>query len=59
MGYVHRWTSGEVISFAPGKIVCVGRNYAEHAKELNNPLPLRADALYETCNIAGRHNRTD
>ena len=21
------------------KIICVGRNYAEHAKELNNPLP--------------------
>jgi 2-keto-4-pentenoate hydratase/2-oxohepta-3-ene-1,7-dioic acid hydratase in catechol pathway len=39
MGYVHRWTSGEVVSFAPGKIVCVGRNYAEHAKELNNPIP--------------------
>ncbi|MDX1705165.1 fumarylacetoacetate hydrolase family protein [Pseudidiomarina sp.] len=23
----------------PGKIVCVGRNYAAHAAELNNPLP--------------------
>jgi 2-keto-4-pentenoate hydratase/2-oxohepta-3-ene-1,7-dioic acid hydratase in catechol pathway len=23
----------------PGKIVCVGRNYSEHAQELNNPLP--------------------
>jgi 2-keto-4-pentenoate hydratase/2-oxohepta-3-ene-1,7-dioic acid hydratase in catechol pathway len=22
-----------------GKIICVGRNYAEHAKELNNPVP--------------------
>lgn len=22
-----------------GKIICVGRNYAEHAKELNNPIP--------------------
>jgi len=22
-----------------GKVVCVGRNYAEHAKELNNPIP--------------------
>ena len=39
MDYVHRWTSGEKISFAPGKIVCVGRNYAEHARELNNPIP--------------------
>lgn len=24
---------------SPSKIVCVGRNYAAHAKELNNPLP--------------------
>jgi 2-keto-4-pentenoate hydratase/2-oxohepta-3-ene-1,7-dioic acid hydratase in catechol pathway len=23
-----------------GKVVCVGRNYAEHARELNNPVPL-------------------
>lgn len=23
------------------KIICIGRNYAEHAKELNNPLPSR------------------
>lgn len=25
--------------FAPSKIVCVGRNYAEHAKELGNEVP--------------------
>ncbi|MEX2261947.1 MAG: fumarylacetoacetate hydrolase family protein [Bryobacteraceae bacterium] len=25
---------------APSKIVCVGRNYVDHAKELNNPVPL-------------------
>src|ERR1700676_768895 len=24
---------------SPTKIVCVGRNYAEHAKELGNPIP--------------------
>ena len=23
----------------PSKIVCVGRNYVEHAKELGNPVP--------------------
>lgn len=23
----------------PGKILCIGRNYAKHAAELNNPLP--------------------
>ena len=26
-------------SFTVGKIVCVGRNYAEHAKELGNEVP--------------------
>ncbi len=26
-------------NYQPGKVVCVGRNYAEHAKELNNPVP--------------------
>lgn len=30
---------GQPFSSATGKIVCVGRNYAEHAKELNNPVP--------------------
>jgi 2-keto-4-pentenoate hydratase/2-oxohepta-3-ene-1,7-dioic acid hydratase in catechol pathway len=27
------------IHFRPGKIVCVGRNYREHAKELGNEVP--------------------
>lgn len=30
---------GDARPLALGKIVCVGRNYAEHAAELNNPLP--------------------
>jgi 2-keto-4-pentenoate hydratase/2-oxohepta-3-ene-1,7-dioic acid hydratase in catechol pathway len=30
---------GQPFAAATGKIVCVGRNYAEHAKELNNPVP--------------------
>lgn len=30
---------GQSFPHAVGKIVCVGRNYAEHAKELNNPVP--------------------
>ena len=30
---------GEILNFPPGKVVCVGRNYAEHAKELGNPVP--------------------
>lgn len=33
-----RFVGGE--SYGPvGKIVCVGRNYAAHARELNNPVP--------------------
>lgn len=28
-----------LLPVSPSKIVCVGRNYAKHAKELNNPLP--------------------
>ena len=30
---------GEVLDLTPGKVVCVGRNYAEHAKELGNLVP--------------------
>ncbi len=30
---------GVIGGLSIGKIVCVGRNYAEHAKELNNPVP--------------------
>lgn len=26
-------------SLRPGAVYCIGRNYAEHAKELNNPVP--------------------
>jgi 2-keto-4-pentenoate hydratase/2-oxohepta-3-ene-1,7-dioic acid hydratase in catechol pathway len=36
--YIHI-VDGVPASLPLGKIVCVGRNYAEHAKELNNPLP--------------------
>jgi 2-keto-4-pentenoate hydratase/2-oxohepta-3-ene-1,7-dioic acid hydratase in catechol pathway len=38
MSYRHKWTNGDVIPLPIGKVVCVGRNYAEHAKELNNPV---------------------
>ncbi|MBL4584092.1 MAG: fumarylacetoacetate hydrolase family protein [Pseudomonadales bacterium] len=37
--YQHRWLNGEPINLPAGKVVCVGRNYAAHAKELNNPIP--------------------
>ena len=39
MSYQHQYIDGTRIHFPLGKVVCVGRNYAEHAKELNNPLP--------------------
>lgn len=28
------------------KIICIGRNYAEHAKELNNPVPTGAPVIF-------------
>ena len=39
MHFVPRFNDGQDFPYALGKIVCVGRNYAEHAKELNNPVP--------------------
>jgi len=39
MSYQHRWVDGEKSELAPGKAVCVGRNYAKHARELGNPVP--------------------
>lgn len=37
--FTPRFTDGSPAPFELGKIVCVGRNYAEHAQELNNPVP--------------------
>lgn len=37
--YQHMMLDGTEFPHALGKIVCVGRNYADHAKELNNPIP--------------------
>lgn len=34
----------------PSKIVCIGRNYAEHAKELNNPIPTSPLLFIKTAN---------
>ena len=39
MDYQHRFLDGSTADLPLGKIVCVGRNYAAHAKELNNPIP--------------------
>ena len=37
--YQHLWKDGNPVQLPLGKIVCIGRNYAEHARELNNPVP--------------------
>lgn len=37
--YQHRMLGDDSVLPAPGKAVCVGRNYAEHARELGNPVP--------------------
>ncbi len=34
--YQHESINGKSIDMSIGKVVCVGRNYAEHAKELGN-----------------------
>ncbi|RJP79139.1 MAG: fumarylacetoacetate hydrolase family protein [Desulfobacteraceae bacterium] len=39
MSYRHQWKNGQSIGLPAGKVVCVGRNYADHAAELNNPIP--------------------
>ncbi len=39
MEYQHRFLD-RPCDLPLGKVVCVGRNYAEHAKELNNPVPI-------------------
>jgi 2-keto-4-pentenoate hydratase/2-oxohepta-3-ene-1,7-dioic acid hydratase in catechol pathway len=37
--YHAMFLNGEIFSHPLTKVVCVGRNYAEHARELNNPVP--------------------
>lgn len=37
--YFHRDLKDQAIDLPAGKVVCVGRNYADHIKELNNPIP--------------------
>ena len=37
--YRHRYTCSSECDLPLGKIVCVGRNYAAHAAELDNPIP--------------------
>lgn len=44
--------------FAPSKIVCVGRNYAEHAAELGNELPKEPLLFLKAPSAIIRHDET-
>ncbi len=35
----HQNLQQQALAYPVGKVVCVGRNYAAHARELNNPVP--------------------
>lgn len=37
--YQHQFHDNSACDYPTGKVLCVGRNYAAHAKELNNPVP--------------------
>lgn len=39
MSYTHCFQKGVSAELPVGKVVCVGRNYADHIKELNNEVP--------------------
>ncbi len=37
--YQHRDLAGRVLNLPVGKVVCIGRNYLDHIRELNNVVP--------------------
>jgi 2-keto-4-pentenoate hydratase/2-oxohepta-3-ene-1,7-dioic acid hydratase in catechol pathway len=39
MSYSHRYHDGTPLDLPTGKVLCVGRNYVDHARELGNPVP--------------------
>ena len=39
MSYQHRYLDGSPLELPAGKIVCIGRNYLDHIRELNNAVP--------------------
>jgi len=41
MAFNLQWADNKPTPWTLGKIVCIGRNYVEHAKELNNPVPAK------------------
>ena len=39
MSYSHRDKHGNSVDLPTGKVICVGRNYMDHIRELNNEVP--------------------
>ncbi|MCP5158881.1 MAG: fumarylacetoacetate hydrolase family protein [Gammaproteobacteria bacterium] len=39
MAYQHRSLDGSLLNLPVGKVVCIGRNYLDHIRELNNAVP--------------------
>ena len=39
MAYQHRYLDGSPLDLSVGKVVCIGRNYLDHIRELNNAVP--------------------
>ncbi len=39
MTYQHRYLDGSPLALPVGKVVCIGRNYLDHIRELNNAVP--------------------
>ncbi|MBZ4194992.1 MAG: fumarylacetoacetate hydrolase family protein [Candidatus Contendobacter sp.] len=37
--YQHRYLDGSPLALPIGKVVCIGRNYLDHVRELNNAVP--------------------
>jgi len=48
--YRHRFSNGDPCDLPVGKVICVGRNYAAHAKELNNPVPSEPMLFIKSAN---------
>lgn len=39
MAYQHCYLDGDPLDLPTGKVVCIGRNYLDHIRELNNAVP--------------------
>ena len=46
-----------LVPVVPSKIVCVGRNYSDHAKELGNDVPERAAAVFQAAVVTAGSGR--